>query len=522
MIAKCVPALLLAAGCTADHATRPVPVDGVEELSQGLADLSSQCSYSAKTVQLELEAGDVAWLIKDSDGSIDINGLPCGGATVANTTAIHVVEGTAGIQTLIVDMRGGLFGLGHTGVPGLTVGLGGTTGDEFKLIGTSGSDHFTLGANGMTLDGDKNVDILLSGALAVTINLDDGNDVFSAAGDATTGAAYAAPLDIYGGNGNDSLRGGAAADTYYGGEGDDTFVAGPTADGGDTMNGGNGTDVADYSARTTSVTLSRDGAANDGAAGENDNIASDVEVLRGGSGDDTFDEGSTANGPEILDGGPGIDTVSYAGRTADLAISIDGLPDSGEPGEHDTVLTTVENVVGGSGDDTIYGSGLANVLDGGPGNDTISGGAGNDTLRGGTGTNTLRGDAGDDRFDQGASALGADTIIGGTGIDTVDYSGRSQPLTVVMDGLTPSGEAGESDLIALDVENVIGGSGNDSLTGNAGDNQLEGRGGVDTLVGLGGDDVLDGGAGLDILDCGAGDGDVDLDTTAASVTGCEL
>lgn len=510
--------LLVAAGCATEHATRAVPVDGVEELSQGLADLSSQCSYAAGVMQLVLEPGDVAWLVRDTDGSIDVNGFAC----AVKPTSIHVIEGSAGAQTLIVDLRGGVFGLGHTGTPGLTVALGGTTGDTFKLIGTSGSDRFTLGSNGIALDGDTTVDIVLTGALDVTVNLDDGNDIFSAAGDAATGAAFAAPLDIYGGAGNDSLRGGAGPDALYGGDGDDTLVGGPAADGGDALNGGPGKDTADYSARTANLTLSRDGAANDGAPGEGDNIASDIEVLRGGAGDDTFDEGSTANGAEILDGGPGTDTVSYAQRAAAVTIQIDGLPDSGEPGEQDTVMTTVENAVGGSGDDRIVGSALANVLDGGPGNDTISGGAGNDVLRGGTGSNTLRGDAGDDRFDQGTTALGADDMIGGTGIDTVDYSARTQPLTVVMDGATGGGEASEGDIVETDVENVIGGSGDDTLTGNAGDNQLEGRGGVDTLSGLGGDDVLDGGAGLDIIDCGAGEGDIDLDPTAASATGCEL
>jgi Ca2+-binding RTX toxin-like protein len=39
-------------------------------------------------------------------------------------------------------------------------------------------------------------------------------------------------------------------------------------------------------------------------------------------------------------------------------------------------LQQIENVLGGNGDDSILGDGLANVLDGGLGNDTLDGGGG--------------------------------------------------------------------------------------------------------------------------------------------------
>jgi len=239
---------------------------------------------------------------------------------------------------------------------------------------------------------------------------------------------------------------------------------------------------------------------------------------------DTFDEGATANGADTFNGGAGIDTVSYASRGAPVNVSLDGLPNDGAAGELDKVMLDVENVTGGSGDDTLTGSSADNVLDGGPGNDTISGGAGNDTLRGGPGNDTLRGDAGDDTFDEGSASNGADTLIGGPGVDTVDYTARSQPLTIVMDGVTGSGEPSEGDKIGTDIENLTGGSGADSITGNAADNLLQGGPGaaIDNLDGQAGDDVLDGGGGNDLLDCGSGDADISLDPTSSSVTSCEL
>ena len=127
-------------------------------------------------------------------------------------------------------------------------------------------------------------------------------------------------------------------------------------------------------------------------------------------------------------------------------------------------------------------------------------------------------------FDEGSAASGDDVIHGGTGIDTVNYGARTNDLAVVMDGTTASGESGESDLIHTDVENLVGGYGNDTIAGNAADNQLEGGAGDDTIFGLGGDDTIDGSAGADIIDCGAGDGDVLLDATLdpGGAVNCEL
>lgn len=48
----------------------------------------------------------------------------------------------------------------------------------------------------------------------------------------------------------------------------------------------------------------------------------------------------------------------------------------------------IDNATGGSGNDTIIGNAIANVLNAGAGNDTITGGGGNDTIIGGAGTDT--------------------------------------------------------------------------------------------------------------------------------------
>lgn len=74
----------------------------------------------------------------------------------------------------------------------------------------------------------------------------------------------------------------------------------------------------------------------------------------------------------------------------------------------------IENAIGGSGNDTIFGNNVDNILRGNAGNDNLAGGLGNDTLDGGIGNDTLLGGAGRDRLIGG---LGEDWMSGGDGID---------------------------------------------------------------------------------------------------------
>lgn len=106
--------------------------------------------------------------------------------------------------------------------------------------------------------------------------------------------------------------------------------------------------------------------------------------------------------------------------------------------------------------------------------------------------------------------MGRDTIASGAGIDTLDYGSRSIGVTVSFDGVANDGQPGEGDLVRSDLENVIGGAGNDVLGGSGSANRLTGGGG-DALSGdagldwlSGDDDVLDGGFGDDRLNGDSG------------------
>ncbi len=131
----------------------------------------------------------------------------------------------------------------------------------------------------------------------------------------------------------------------------------------------------------------------------------------------------------------------------------------------------------------------------------LNGGAGEDHLTGGSADDNLQGGDGNDRLDGG---LGADTLDGGAGHDVADYSLRTSPVGVSLDGDRNDGEASENDAVLSSVEEILGGSAGDVLAGNDAGNVLRGGAGDDNLSAGAGDDVLDGGAGDDTLRGGAG------------------
>ncbi len=139
------------------------------------------------------------------------------------------------------------------------------------------------------------------------------------------------------------------------------------------------------------------------------------DKLYGGSGDDLLDGGL---GPDILSGDEGRDRVTYAARTAPLNVSLGSFWGDGESGEWDYVSSTVEEVVGGSGDDRITGTSAANTFIGGAGNDTLDGRDGNDVLEGGSGTDSLDAGNGDDTLRSRDAT--PDTVNCGAGADSID------------------------------------------------------------------------------------------------------
>lgn len=235
---------------------------------------------------------------------------------------------------------------------GIEVETGGGNDNVGSYIG-SGLPPFADGALRVSLgDGD---DRFSGGVMAEAVDGGAGNDTLE-------GRAGNDTLD--GGSGDDKLDGQVGADLLRGGDGNDLIKADAFSDDGifgDTIDGGAGFDeLEDYkhaggeaSAPAISVTL--DGSANDGRAGEGDNVLGIERISSSSAGSFVGDEDPNQFvAPEV--GGAG----NYAGR--------------------------------GGNDSLLAGDASGDVLDGGVGDDDLSGGYGDDTLTGGPGRDTIAGD----------------------------------------------------------------------------------------------------------------------------------
>lgn len=450
--------------------------------------------YSARSVALNISLNDVA-----DDGS------PGENDDVTETT--EIVLGGSGADQL----TGGAFThtlRGNGGNDTLTAGSGSTA-----FYGGAGKDTLSYANRNtgvsVTLDGVANdgsgtdfvnndIEVLIGGAGNDVLN---GNNVAYAMtiqGNAGNDSLYGGSLadTLVGGVGNDQLHGNAGTDTLDGGVGNDSLFGDDGNDilldsaGGDLYDGGNGVDQLDMSARTVNLTITMDGNANDGAAGEGDNVLNTVEKLYTGRGNDRITADAASVAAYTLYGNAGNDTISGSGG--------------------------VDLIDGGAGTDSLSGNGGNDAIYGQAGKDTLRGGDGNDRLLGGTENDSIAGDGGDDTL---LSGSGKDTVRGGDGNDLVSYYYESRPVSLSLDGFSNDGYGGEKDFIAADVEGLEGGSGPDKLFGNSAANTLLGDGGNDSIYAGDGADSLNGGTGADYLDGQAGNDTIDGGTGGDAIIG---
>ncbi|QXH48832.1 LapA family giant adhesin [Pseudomonas xanthosomatis] len=96
-----------------------------------------------------------------------------------------------------------------------------------------------------------------------------------------------------------------------------------------------------------------------------------------------------------------------------------------------------DTLLGGAGNDIIFGQGGNDYLDGGKGNDILLGGTGNDTLLGGEGNDLLFGGAGNDTLIGGK---GNDIMTGGAGADTFVWKAGDTGQDVIKDFKVSEGD----------------------------------------------------------------------------------
>jgi Ca2+-binding RTX toxin-like protein len=170
-----------------------------------------------------------------------------------------------------------------------------------------------------------------------------------------------------------------------------------------------------------------------------------------------------------------------------------------------------------------YGTGnsLNNVITGGSKDDVLVGLVGNDTLIGKLGADGLYGGLGNDLLIGGE---GADRMDGDDGIDTITYADSNAPVTVALAaGFFPAKILGIDTFIAvkaglrggdaqgdvaLNVENILGSTGGDTLIGNSVGNYISGDLGNDRINGGLGSDLLVGGLGTDLILGGDGNDEI--------------
>jgi Ca2+-binding RTX toxin-like protein len=191
----------------------------------------------------------------------------------------------------------------------------------------------------------------------------------------------------------------------------------------------------------------------------------------------------------------------------------------------------------GDGDDRVASNAdLDGVLEGGPGNDVLLGGDGSELRVGDQGDDQLDGGGNDDFLLESlvpswTDEVDVDRYRGGPGRDLMEYYGAQAAVVADLDGRADDGQPGEGDTVALDIEELNGGDGNDTLTGSGRGELLQGWGGNDTLNGLGGpddlrgrngNDTLRGGAGADTLDGGNDIDDCDVGADGGTEILCEI
>ncbi|HEY6760420.1 MAG TPA: calcium-binding protein [Baekduia sp.] len=168
-------------------------------------------------------------------------------------------------------------------------------------------------------------------------------------GDDRLDATQAGQVELSGGEGADVLLGSPYEDELTGG-------AGP-----DAISGGAGVDTVSYADHATGVAVHLGGSTGDGAPGEGDSIADDVERAIGGAGNDLI---VGTDGPDQLTGGGGDDRLEGLGGDDFLW---GGSDDAAKPG-----LPGADAVLGGDGNDELSATGRGSLLDGGAGADRLT------------------------------------------------------------------------------------------------------------------------------------------------------
>ena len=366
-----------------------------------------------------------------------------------------------------------------------------------KIYGGDDDDEITGGGGSNMLDGGDGVDIAIyKDSDRVSVNL-------------KTGVAVHIPADVTFVNrgGEDSL---ANIENVKGSHGNDVINGddGPNLlkglDGMDTINGHGGDDTILPNRPAGPMGVANVSDLNP-EGGDPIPANDQSDKVNGGAGTDTISyegeaEAVTIDLSQVVPATTGDSAVpAHYAATVNSVVDMIAVDDKGTEDTEDDV-STIENIVGGTGGDRLTGDSRNNTLKGLAGDDNLMGGLGDDTIDGGPGDDTINGGKGNDMIY--ADADDTTSIDGGMGISDTD-----DPATVIdetMDGdtdtvsyanikATKDGTMGVTKILGTDltdIEVLIGSPNIDNLTGDDKVNTINGGPGKDMITTGVGDDVI--------------------------------
>ncbi|MBP6012573.1 MAG: hypothetical protein KBA31_10130 [Alphaproteobacteria bacterium] len=383
--------------------------------------------------------GNDTYNLSNTTADATVN-LTTGVATSAQTGAdtlisIENVVGSSGNNT--ITGNGGANVLRGLGGNDILDGAGGN--DTAAFSGTVANHSFSLSGASLVVADNRagnpdgtdtltNIEAVLFGGATLTLRLGTNGAV----GDTVNGTnanelllGFNGNDTLNGGGGDDFLIGGAGTDTLNGGTGDDTIV-GAIGDGNDNINGGGNTDTLDLSAGTVAVTVNLGNVVQQTISSQFGNdTLAGIENLIGGSASDTLTGAN--NVANIIEGGAGNDILNGgAGAGTDVTV-FSGPVESYGFGLSGTSLVVTDNRAGSpDGQDTLSNFEAIQF-----GSQTLTlrlgtSGAGGDTITGNGAAELILGFNGNDLLDGNG---GADVMVGGAGVDRFFFDDNDSGTT---------------------------------------------------------------------------------------------
>lgn len=475
-------------------------------------------------------------------------GMGAAGVTYNNFEVVEVLLGTGNDQFTVEGTADGAITAVHGGGGNDTITVLGRGG-----VDSSGKDAPLAIFGDTTQDGDRYTGTLneVNPGIAYSFN-NPGNDIIDA-------SASQKSVSIYGGSGNDTIKGSQAGDQIAGGSGNDNINGNAGADhiyGDSGFNLDVATSELTVANVNASVNPSRDSLAvgNDtinGGSGENiifgdrgkisqtpgtvrilttGNVEQIETVNPSGGGNDTINTGGDR---DIILGGFGNDSID-AGDGNNIVIGDNGKV-TNVTGKLHRIETTDSNLGGndtittGSGEDIVLGGFASDILTTNGSNDIVLGDngyisyvesdndptdidrikttnvkdGGNDTINTGAGNDFVFGGTGNDQINTGDDN---DLIFGDNGVVEGDVNANLLPLSTLTKPFTfTSIETANTDANGNQLggnDSIYGGAGKDIAIAGQGNDTVYGEAGDDDIIG--GHNVVGGNDGNDILDGGTG------------------